>query len=372
MNEILERYLADLQKKKRKPARASINAAQADLRGFIAWWETRGIPFDIELVIEEDLLDWHHHRQEVDGVKNTTINRANASLRGFFSWAHAAGLISHNPTEDLDDLPEEDVPPRSLPPEAIDWLLRLASAQEDQITRLRDRALITLLSDCGLRSQEAADVQLRDLDLRGAHLQVRAGKGRKPRRVFLSNVAIRRLDDYLEVRCAEGLPEPGSEVAREALLLGLRRDMPGRPWTPGMETSAMRKRLTELGEEAAKKVAALAEREPSLARVAELEELARKLAAASPHQLRHGLAYRLLEDGHPPSYVQQVLGHSRVSTTLLYGKPSQDDLRGALNEASNLTPRRREGGLFRAAESQDRPAKGKHKLGARRSSRRRS
>jgi site-specific recombinase XerD len=167
MSEILERYLADLQKKKRKPAKASINAAQADLRSFIVWWETRGIPFEIELVIEEDLLGWQEYRQEVDQVKNTTINRANASLRGFFTWAHTARIISHNPAEDLEDLPEEDIPPRSLPPEAVDWLLRFASAQEDQITRPRDRALITLLSDCGLRSHEAADVQLRDLDLRG-------------------------------------------------------------------------------------------------------------------------------------------------------------------------------------------------------------
>ena len=132
----------------------------------------------------------------------------------------------------------------------------------------------------------------------------------------------------------------------------------------------MRKRLTELGKEAAEKVAALAEREPSLARVAELEELARKLTAVSPHQLRHGLAYRLLEDGHPPSYVQQVLGHSRVSTTLLYGKPSQEDLRGALNQASNLNSRRRDHRQAHSAERQDRGDKGTGKPTTRKGTRR--
>jgi site-specific recombinase XerD len=67
--------------------------------------------------------------------------------------------------------------------------------------------------------------------------------------------------------------------------------------------------------------------------VAELETLARQLAAVSPHQLRHGLAYRLWKQA-TPAHIQRILGHSRVSTTLKYGKPTEEDLRAAL-EAAN-------------------------------------
>ena len=64
--------------------------------------------------------------------------------------------------------------------------------QEDTM-RLRDLALLTLLSDWGLRSREAADVQLRDLDLDAAMLRVCSGKGRKARRVQLTQEVSRTL-----------------------------------------------------------------------------------------------------------------------------------------------------------------------------------
>jgi integrase/recombinase XerC len=193
--------------------------------------------------------------------------------------------------------------------------------------------LITLLSDCGLRSQEAADVQLRDLDLDGAMLTIRSGKGGKGRRVPLTTEAVRRFRDYLKVRCAHGLPPIGSEAERQPLLMKHNVTKAGAPWEPGLTTVAMRKHLGELGRAAADLLKTRAAREASLERVAELETLARQLAAVSPHQLRHGLAYRLWKQA-TPAHIQRILGHSRVSTTLKYGKPTEDDLRAAL-EAAN-------------------------------------
>ncbi len=76
-----------------------------------------------------------------------------------------------------------------------------------------------------------------------------------------------------------------------------------------------------------------------MTRVAALHELAGKLTAVSPHQLRHGLAYRLLTQGASPVYVQKFLGHSRVSTALMYGKPTEADLRDALERANQMTRR---------------------------------
>jgi integrase len=70
--------------------------------------------------------------------------------------------------------------------------------------------------------------------------------------------------------------------------------------------------------------------EPSLERVAQLEALARQIVVVSPHPLRHGLADACGE------MIRQILGHSHVATTLKYGKPTEEDLRTALEAANNL------------------------------------
>jgi len=345
MSDILDTYLAQLAtrvtQRGQRPSPATIRATRADLAGFISWWEQRQrLTFDLTLVMEHDLLDWQEHRQLADGAKPATINRANASLRGLFAWAHAEGMIAHNPAVRLHDLASDtDTAPRSTPPEAVEWLFRLAAAQRDPTARLRDLALLTLLNDCGLRSQEAADLQLRDVDLGGAQLTVRAGKGRKPRRVPIVGESVQRIEHYLAVRCPNGLPAIGSDTEREAFLIGQRADQPGQPWLPGMTTAAQRKRFAELRRAAAMKLRAQAQKERSLVRVGELLELARQLDEASPHRLRHSLAYRLLESGATPAYVKAILGHSRVSTALMYGKPTEQDQRDALARANTFRGR---------------------------------
>ena len=62
----------------------------------------------------------------------------------------------------------------------------------------------------------------------------------------------------------------------------------------------------------------------------------------TPHQLRHGLARRLLTTGATLPEVQRVLGHSRLETTARYLTPSEDDLRAAIGRAG-LTPAARGG-----------------------------
>jgi len=346
MNDLLARYLDNLARRSnrfgRNVAPATVRAARADLDGFIAWWaERHRLTFDPSLVLERDLRDWQAHRQTEDGARPSTINRASASLRGFFAWAQAEGLLNHNPAAALHDLVLPQEAPRGLSPEGVEWLFRVASDQPDTVARARDLALLTLLSDCGLRSQEAADLQLRDLDLRAESLTVRAGKGGKARRLPIAGETVKRLREYLRFRCPSGLPPVGSDAEREPLLFAQQRASGMVTWRPGMQTVTMRKRLAELGKEAVTRIAAQKQREPSLARIGELEDLARELGQISPHQLRHGLAYRLRGSGYDPGYVQRVLGHSRIATALRYGQPTESDVRAALQKANNPQERER-------------------------------
>ena len=165
-------------------------------------------------------------------------------------------------------------------------------------------------------------------------MTIRSGKGRKSRRLPLHPDAQRLLQHYLhEVRCPAGLPPIGSEQEREPLLFGMQVTARARPLVPGIKTRVIRQRITALGQQAAAQLREAAKREGNLERAERLRTLAQQLDVVSPHMLRHSLAKRMLNNGAQLSEVQQVLGHTRLSTTGVYLTPSEDDVRAAICRA---------------------------------------
>jgi len=218
---------------------------------------------------------------------------------------------------------------------AVDALARAPRQLSDPRLRLRDQAMLALLIYAGLRSQEACNVQLRDVDLDGASMTVRQGKGRKARRVPLHSEAHAWLVEYLEeVRCPDGMPAIGSQEEREPLLLGLRLTVPGQPLDAGIKTRIVRKRIKQLGEIAARQLQQEAGETANREQAKQLQHAARQLLRVSPHQLRHSLARRLLLNGAQLVEVQRILGHSRLSTTGMYLLPSETDLQEAMERAA--------------------------------------
>ncbi|HEY1012218.1 MAG TPA: tyrosine-type recombinase/integrase [Herpetosiphonaceae bacterium] len=322
-------YLTDLESRGRSPA--TIRASRADLRQFQQWWETtQQQPWDVALTTEQDLRRWQRHRQVDDGAAPATINRGLSTLRGFCGWAVGRGAMADDPSTAIRDVATEPVGPQALPELAVDALLR-AARNQPQPHKGRDEAILALLIYTGVRAQEACDIQLRDLDLRGGTLTVRSGKGRKVRRIPLHPAAIRLLDRYLiEVRCPHGVPTLGADGEREPLLVRIKATAPGRPLSPGVTPRGLSTIVQRLGVTAA---ASLRERAAKVTDFGQLDALvtaAHRLDAVAPHQLRHSLARRLLHGGAQLPEVQRILGHSRLSTTGMYLTPSEDDLRGAI------------------------------------------
>ncbi|MBX0328191.1 tyrosine-type recombinase/integrase [Oscillochloris sp. ZM17-4] len=329
LNATTDCYLATL----REPA--SQRAARADLATFARWWEEqRGRVFDPTQLLAKDISAWVRHRQDVEERKPATINRGLSTLRRFGEWLVAERLLRENPAKGVRDLPLEEHGPRSLPDDAVDAVLRAVQAEEESHIRLRDGALLALLAYAGLRSQEACDVQLRDLDLDAGNVIVRRGKGRKTRRIPLHSDAVALLRRYLhELRCPDGLPAIGSDAEREPLLVAQDRTKQGHPLVPGMSTRLVRHRIAILCQRAAEQLRAAAKKEPRVERAGQFTQMASQLEAASPHALRHSLARRMLRRGADLSEVQRVLGHSRLSTTGIYTVPDDDDLRDAVERA---------------------------------------
>src|SRR5216683_1936082 len=148
MHSSIEQYLEFLHTKRRTPA--TLKVIQHDLTPLVAWWEiTRRRIFDPALLEYEDLRDWRTIRQCDDGAAPATINRGLASLRGYCRWALAGHLLVENPMIDVMDVPTEPLAPRSLPPQAIDALLRAVSTEPNATLRARNEAMLALLIYAG-------------------------------------------------------------------------------------------------------------------------------------------------------------------------------------------------------------------------------
>jgi site-specific recombinase XerD len=210
-------------------------------------------------------------------LSQTTIARKLAAVRSFLRSARGpAGVpelaISGRRRRRLPHAPRAD---------EIDGLL--ARFDGDGALGLRNRAVFELAYSAGLRTQELVDLSLADVDFEQELVLVR-GKGGKERAVPLGEEAAYRLRRYLE----DGRPRL-ARGAENRLFLSAR----GRP----LETSTLRRLLR------------------------------------NPHRLRHAFATHLLEGGADLRTIQELLGHSSLSTTQIYSHVDGKRLRKVYDRA---------------------------------------
>jgi site-specific recombinase XerD len=232
-----------------------------DLRTFASWLERRGLSLaDVDARV---LSDWVGELGTGRSrLAPTSIARRLAAVRSCLRYTFGAAAV-----------PEAALAPsrpRRLPdapkPAEVEELLELVEG--DSSLALRNRALLELLYSAGLRSAEAVALDLADVDFDRETVHVR-GKGGKERVVPLGEEAAAHLARYLR------LGRPGLAAgANDAVFLSAR----GRR----LETSTVRRLLRH------------------------------------PHRLRHAFATHLLEGGADLRVIQELLGHSSLSTTQIY------------------------------------------------------
>ena len=214
-----------------------------------------------------------------NGRRPATQARKVAALRSFYAFALREGIIERD-VATLLDTPK----PGSYLPEvlAADDVVRVLDAPPaDDPAGIRDRALLELLYDCGLRVSELTGLDLDRVDLE--KLQVRViGKGDKERRVPMTEEARERLHRYL--------------------------GGPRATWTAKQPTRAVF--VSQHGKRLARESVYRLVR--GWAAVAGLGE------KVTPHTFRHSFATHLLEGGADLRVVQTLLGHASISTTQLY------------------------------------------------------
>jgi site-specific recombinase XerD len=250
---------------------ATRRAYRVDVVEFAAWLDKRGTRLQ-----EVDVRAMADYAAELGRARPrklapATIGRKLAAVRAFLR--HALGK---------ERVPDASFAPRRplrLPdaprPEEVDTVFEAIDGEGP--LAVRNRTLVELVYSAGLRSQEVVDLDLADVDFDQELVHVR-GKGGKERVVPLGEEASHRLAVYLrEVR-----PEL-ARGAENALFLSVRGNR--------LDTSTLRRLLPH------------------------------------PHRLRHAFATHLLEGGADLRTIQELLGHSSLSTTQMYSHVDAKRLR---------------------------------------------
>ncbi|MBD0290076.1 MAG: tyrosine-type recombinase/integrase [Thermoleophilia bacterium] len=247
-------------------ARTTRRAYAADLAEFAAWLRARGLDLP-----EVDARVFAQYAAELGAdrpgrrprkLAPTTLARKLAAVRSLLRSALGPGRV---PELALGGRRRRRLPEAPRPAETDSLLDGLAG---EGPLALRNRALFELVYSAGLRAQEAVDLTLADVEWEQEIVLVR-GKGGKERAVPLGEEAAFRLRRYLEA----GRPAL-ARGAENRLFLSAR----GRP----LDTSTLRRLLPH------------------------------------PHRLRHAFATHLLEGGADLRTIQELLGHSSLSTTQIY------------------------------------------------------
>ncbi len=292
----LEPFLASVRGGEASPH--TLAAYRRDLQAFARWFAAHlDQAFALTAVTPTDVRDYKAHLRERQ-QKPATINRQLAALRSCCRWAVQAELRADDPTASVRDVREEPRAPRWFPKREVDRLLREVEAAAKPGTRARDLAIVLTLRHTGLRVGELVGLRVRDLTLTERRGSLRVfGKGAKERTVPLNRTVRAALAAYLEVR---------------------------RQWADRAEYAELF--LGQRGPLAAHAVEKLVRKYAQRA----------KLAAFSPHSLRHSFAKQLLDAGEDLVTVKTLLGHERLDTTARYTHPGARDLEdavGRLDEA---------------------------------------
>ncbi|MEV8337477.1 tyrosine recombinase XerC [Leucobacter sp. NPDC077196] len=285
----------------------TVRAYQRDLAWFVTFAEESRREqldaCDIELMRE-----WLWQRQQ-QGLAATTIARNVATLKSFGTWLERSRLVPGNPASRLRAPKAGRELPRVLADEQMRRLLARveARATPDQPESLRDHAVFELLYAAALRVSELCSLPVTGVDTAGRTVRV-LGKGNKERVVPYGGPAARALDTYMAlarpqllVRAAAAAPASSGRVDHGALFAG---NSGGRLGVNAVYRMVAR----ELGEEPGG-------------------------GPKGPHTFRHTAATHLLNGGADLRVVQEMLGHSSLSSTQVYTHVSTERLAQSYRQA---------------------------------------
>lgn len=248
-----------------------------------------------------DLDDVHSYQLYLNRFKDDRDRPLSIKTQNYHLIALRA-FLKYLVKQDVKSLAPEKIDLKKVPERIVDFLTReevdrlFAAIDLEKKTGYRDRAMLETLYSTGLRVSELVSLNRSQVDLKRREFTIR-GKGGKPRIVFLSDDAVEWIEKYLTTRTDNWEPlfvSTGRVREDEELGLGEKRRL-----TPYTVQTVVRNAARYAG-------------------------LGKKV---TPHVIRHSFATELLHNGADIRAVQDMLGHSSITTTQIYTHSTNERLR---------------------------------------------
>jgi len=274
----------------------TIHAYQRDLTDFFMFCEVKKL--DLIEIEASDLREYLAYKVEQSNLSSSSIQRMLSAIRQFMKWAQQSNYLNMNPTEDFKLKRKARPLPGMIDIETVNQILDQPVPEKikDQQLWIRDKAMLELLYSSGLRLAELQSLKMNDLDFKRQLLRV-TGKGNKTRVIPFGSKAKQSLIEWLKI-----------------YTIWKGKVLPVSPVFVSQNGGALTPRQIE-------------------SRVKLQAQRAGVNVDLHPHLLRHCFASHMLSASGDLRSVQEMLGHTNLSTTQIYTHIDFDHLAQTYDKA---------------------------------------
>ncbi len=290
MLDLIQAYENYLTKVKQASAN-TVSSYMRDIRQFAEWLRT-GRSADILDASQQNIADYLEHLQQT-GKSGATISRSLASLKNFYAYLVSSGFLEATPVsgEIHVDRGEKKLP-QILTGREVELLLAQPNCVD--FKGIRDKAMLEIMYATGIRVTELIELNVEDVNSELGI--VKCGAGKKSRAIPLYPAALRAVSAYIK----DSRPMMVSDPSERALFVnvgGVRMSRQGfwKILKHYQTTAGIEKEIT-------------------------------------PHTLRHSFAVHLLENGADLGSLQELMGHSDISSTQMYTQMINQKLRSVYSK----------------------------------------
>lgn len=269
----------------------TVTSYERDLRFFSEFLGGIGIS-SFDSVNKTSIMSYVYEMQKAN-KSSSTISRNIASIRSFYNHFNETGIFKSNPLKGFESPKVEKKMPGILSVNEVSALLEQPDIKT--VKGIRDKAMLELLYATGIRVTELISIKKDDVDLELEY--IKCGEGAKIRIIPIGSKAVAAIKNYLLV----ARDKLSDSLNEEILFLNTK----GMPMTRQGFWKIIKSYTSKAGIS----------------------------SAITPHTLRHSFAAHLIENGADVQSVQEMLGHSDISTTLVYVRMNNDRLKNVYSKA---------------------------------------
>lgn len=301
---ILERFL-EMMVSERSISKNTYISYKDDISKFFVFLNLHALQYDF--LCEKDIRSYLDSMHRMD-LSKRSIARKVSAIKQFYIFLHSENIISHNPALHLESPKQDKLLPKSLLEEQVNSLLKIA-AEDQSPEGIRNYAMLELLYSSGMRVSELITLKYSSLKKSLTNsdqilTMIIKGKGDKERMIILNHHSIIALNKYINLHayfCKN----------KENDFLFPSFSKAGKP------THMSRQRFFQI----IKNLAAIS---------------AIDTTKVSPHKIRHSFATHLLASGADLRSVQELLGHSDITSTQIYTKVLPGKLKSIIEDKHPL------------------------------------